>query len=137
MQDKNRFLTTGLIALILNIIWEFSHYFLYIDSSGISKYPHLLMASLADMTIIFVVYGIISIKNKSLNWIKNPIMSDYLSVIFAGITIAFFIEKINLNMERWSYTDMMPTIYGIGISPLTQLALIGVLSLKIINYTKK
>lgn len=128
---------TAIIALILNIVWEFSHYFLYIDSSGIAKYPHLLIASLADMVIICIIYGTISAKNKGLNWMQNPRAIDYFLIIFFGLAIAFVNEKINLDLGRWSYTNMMPTVFHIGLSPLIQLALTGALSLKIINYIDK
>jgi len=38
--------------------------------SGIPKYPHLIIASFADMLIILGVFAIISLKNKNFNWIK-------------------------------------------------------------------
>ena len=61
----------GIIALILNIIWEFSHHFLYIDLSGIPKYPHLWLASFADTLIILIIFAIISLRRKNFNWIKS------------------------------------------------------------------
>ena len=97
--------------------------------SGIPKYPHLIIASFADMLIILGVFAIISLKNKNFNWIKNPSRFDYLIVVFLGLIIAIFIEMINLNLGRWKYTVAMPTIFGIGISPLIQLSLTGIISL--------
>ena len=129
MTTKKRFFIAGLIALILNIIWEFSHHFLYVDLSGIPKYSHLIIASFADMVIILGIFAIVSLKNKNLNWIKNPSKFDYFMVVFLGLIIAIFIEMINLNLGRWEYTLAMPTLFGIGISPLIQLALTGIISL--------
>ena len=129
MTTKKRFFIAGLIALILNIIWEFLHNFLYVDLSGIPKYSHLIIAFFADMLIIFGIFAIVSLKNKNLNWIKNPSKFDYLMVVFLGLIIAIFIEMINLNLGRWEYTAAMPTLFGIGISPLIQLALTGIISL--------
>jgi len=120
---------TGLIALILNIIWEFSHYSLYIDLSGIPKYPHLIIASFTDMLILVSIFAIVSLKNKNLSWFKNPSKLDYLMVVFLGLINAIVIEMANLNLGRWEYTVVMPTILGIGISPLIQLALTGISSL--------
>ena len=130
---KKIFFIAGLIALILNIIWEFSHHSLYIDLSGIPKYPHLIIASFTDMLIILGIFAIVSLKNKNLNWIKNPSKFDYLMVVFLGLIIAIFIEMINLNLGRWEYTMAMPTLFGIGISPLIQLALTGIISLIIVK----
>jgi len=129
MITKKRFFIAGLIALILNIIWEFSHHSLYIDLSGIPKYSHLIIASFGDMLDILGIFVIVSLKNKNLNWIKNPSKFDYLMVVFLGLIIAIFIEMINLNLGRWEYTAAMPTLFGIGISPLIQLALTGIISL--------
>jgi len=136
MTTKKRFFIAGLIALILNIIWEFSHHFLYVDLSGIPKYSHLIIASFADMLIILGIFAIISLKNKNLNWIKNPSKFDYFMVVFLGLIITIFIEMINLNLGRWEYTLAMPTLFGIGISPLIQLALTGIISLIFIKQIK-
>ena len=136
MTTKKRFFIAGLIALILNIIWEFSHHFLYVDLSGIPKYSHLIIASFADMLIILGIFAIVSLKNKNLNWIKNPSKFDYFMVVFLGLIIAIFIEMINLNLGRWKYTLAMPTLFGIGISPLIQLALTGIISLIFIKQIK-
>src|SRR3990167_10415087 len=123
MNSSKRFLIVGLIILILNLIWEFSHHSLYINLSEIPKYSHLIIASFTDMLIILGIFAIVSLKNKNLNWIKNPSKFDYLIVVFLGLIIAIFIEMINLNLGRWEYTGAMPTIFGIGVSPMVQLAL--------------
>src|SRR3989338_6235612 len=104
MKTLNRLLIICMTALILNIIWEFSHYSLYVDLSGIPKYPHLIMASFADTGIILCIFIIISLKNKNFDWIKNPSRFDYFFVVFLGIAIAAFLEVKNLNLGRWEYT---------------------------------
>ncbi|MBI2451938.1 hypothetical protein HYV50_02550 [Candidatus Pacearchaeota archaeon] len=136
MITKKRFFIVGFIALILNIIWEFSHHSLYIDLSEIPKYFHLIIASLIDMLIILGIFMIVSLKNKNPNWTKNPSKFDYFAVVFLGLIAAIFIEIINLNLGRWEYTAAMPTLFGIGISPLIQLALTGIISLIFIKQIK-
>ncbi len=133
MKTKRKIFIAGLIILILNIIWEFSHYFLYIDLSGISKYPHLIIASFTDMFIILGIFIIISLRNRNFNWINSPRKCDYLLIVFFGLTIAVFIETINLNLGRWAYTATMPTLFGVGISPMIQLVLTGIISLIIMR----
>lgn len=130
---KKRFFIAALIALILNAIWEFSHYSLYIDLSGIPKDSHLIIASFTDMLIIQGILAIISLKNKNFKWIKSPSKLDYLLIVSIGLVVAIFIELINLNVGRWKYTAAMPIIFGIGVSPLIQLALTGIISLVILN----
>ena len=132
-----RFFIAGFFALILNIIWEFSHYSLYNDLSGIPGSSHLIIASFVDMFIIICIFLIVSLKNRNFNWINNPTNLDYLLIVFFGLIIATFIEGINLNLGRWEYTMEMPTIFKIGVSPLIQLALTGVLSLIFVNHIKQ
>ena len=133
MGSARTLLIVGIIALVLNTIWEFSHHFLYVDLSGIPKYPHLIIAAFADMLIIFGIFAVVSLKNKNLGWIKNPGKLDYLMVVFLGLAAAILIEIINLKLGRWEYTAAMPSIFGVGISPVIQLALTGVISLAIVK----
>ena len=133
MKPKNKFLILILIALIINIIWEFSHYQLYIDLSGIPSTRHLIQASFFDMLLLIGIFLFISLKNKTISWINKPKKSDYIIIIITGFIIAIFIETINLNFGRWAYKEIMPTIFGIGLSPFLQLALTGILSLFIVN----
>ncbi len=122
-----------LIILILSFIWEFSHSKLYNDLTGISPNIHLITASFSDVFWIFLIFIPISLINKSLEWIINPGGKEYILIIFFGLIIAILIEIINLNLGRWAYKDLMPTLFGIGISPLLQLATTGVLSLLILK----
>jgi len=128
MKKFKLFLLVILIALIFNLIWEFLHYQLYIDSSGITKVPHLILASLSDALIILVFFIIISLVHKSIKWIKKPSSLDYLLIILFGLITATTIEIINLNLGRWAYRSIMPTILGIGLSPLVQLSITGILT---------
>jgi len=120
-------------ALILNLLWEFSHYFLYFDLTEIPKNLHLLSASLTDVLLIFILFLSVSTINKNFSWINKPKTKDYLFLIIFGLIIAFFLEVINLNLGRWAYIDAMPTIFSVGLSPLLQLATTSAISLKISN----
>ena len=132
-----RYLSLVLIILTLNIIWEFLHYQLYIDLSGIPSTIHLLMASGADILIILCVFLINSYINKSLSWIYNPKAKDYLITIIICLIVAIFIELRALSIGRWAYTSSMPTILGIGLSPLLQLALTSILGLYLFRRLNK
>jgi hypothetical protein len=129
---KKKFISLAIVVLVLNLIWEFSHYSLYIDLSGIPSIPHLFLASFTDMLIISGIFLIISIKNKTF-LDKKLNKTDYFLVIFFGLIIAASIEIINLNLGRWAYTELMPTIFGIGLSPLIQLFTTAIISLKLVQ----
>ncbi len=122
-----------LTALSLNLIWEFSHYSLYIDTSTIQGSQHLVIASVFDALFILGIFGVISWHNHSPNWIFKPSKMDYGAFLLMALTIAILIEIINLHLDRWSYTTAMPTLFGIGLSPLVQLAITGMLTLNIVK----
>lgn len=126
---KSKLLILMIIILILNLIWEFSHYRLYIDSTGISTTIHLIIASFTDLFLIAFIFLINSFFNKNLAWIENPKKFDYLIIVILGMLIAVIIEIYSLTYNRWSYTELMPTIFGIGASPLIQLFTTAIISL--------
>ncbi len=126
---KIQFLILGFIVLILNLIWEFSHFPLYHNLTGISNIPLLLIASIGDLFLISLVFLVISYKNKTTNWIKAPDYSDYFLIILLGSFISILIEVISINLGSWAYRETMPVIFGIGLSPLVQLSVTSILSL--------
>lgn len=122
------------IALFLNIIWEFLHYHLYNDLSGIPANLHLIEASFFDMLIIFLILLIISLKNRGIKWLNKPSFSDYLIIVILGLVIAGGIETLALGIGRWEYKEIMPTIFGLGVSPLIQIFVTGILALLIARF---
>ena len=128
---KIKLLWLALIVLILNLVWEFSHYRLYNDLTGISSNFHLIIASFGDVFLVFLIFGLISIKYRHIRWLKKPLKLDYFLIIIYGTFLAIIIEIVNLNLGRWSYKGIMPTIFGVGLSPLLQLSITGILSLLI------
>jgi len=133
---KNKLILFLTIVLILNITWEFSHYQLYNDLSSITGTPHLIIASFTDVLWVFLIYSIVSISRKNFSWINNPKKRDYILFVILSLIVALLIEVINIKLGRWSYKESMPTIYGIGLSPLIQLATTGVISLLISKHNK-
>lgn len=136
MKPAKRFLTIGLVIFVLNLIWELSHHSLYLDLSGIPKYPHLILAAIMDTLILLGIFVLVSLKNKNFKWITHPGKSDYLLVVIIGLAAAIIIEWVNLSLGRWEYTPAMPTLFGVGMSPLAQLALTGIISLIIMSFAE-
>jgi len=124
-------------VLIFNLIWEFSHYRLYVDLTGIPSTVHLIIASFTDLLLISFIFTIISIFRRSMKWIENPKKGDYIIIVSLGMLIAIGIEIYSLSNGRWSYTEFMPTIFGIGLSPLIQLVTTSIISVVLINFFKK
>ena len=132
-----RLVVLGALILLLNVIWEFSHFRLYIDLTGIPKTQHLLIASFTDLILISLIFALNSFNQKSIKWIEKPKWIDYLFIIIIGTAIAAAIEIYSVGNGRWAYTELMPTIFGIGVSPLVQLFVTGILGLLIFNFLYK
>lgn len=130
---KKKIIFFALIVLVLNLIWEFSHHNLYNDLLGIPPTLHLITASFSDVFWVFIIFFFVFLINRSMKWTENPTRKDYFLIVIFGLVIAILIEIINLNLGRWAYRETMPIIFGIGLSPLVQLATTGILSLLILN----
>ena len=132
---KLKLIKLALIILGLNIIWEFAHAPLYISEMLINNYYFTLIpAACYDLLLISGIFLIISLFHKSVEWIKKPEKKDWLLIIILGFIVAAVIEKIALSVGKWSYKELMPTIFGIGFTPLIQLFTTAIISLWIINY---
>jgi len=132
--NREDILKVGACALVFNLMWEFSHYKLYVDFSGISLYPHLILASCADAILILFMFAGVFARHK--NWPVHPKQQEYLLIFAMGILIAAINEIINLKLGRWEYTSNMPLLFGIGVSPLFQLGLTGMITLLTVNHIK-
>ncbi len=114
------------IAFLLNFAWENLHFSLYAGNAiGIQNHVLLMLyAAFVDAFWIFIAFIFARLVNKELAWkLKNLIL-------FSGLLIfvALLIEIRALNVGRWVYSESMPLIFGIGLSPLIQLAVTGLLS---------
>ena len=134
---KLKLMLLTFFVLIFNLIWEFSHYRLYFDLTGIPSTLHLFIASFTDLFTVFFIFLIISIFRRRINWVENPNQIDYITIVISGMLIAIFIEVYSLSRGRWAYTSLMPTIFGIGVSPLIQLFTTAIAGLLLFRYTIK
>ena len=164
---RSRIFILGVLVLLLNVVWEFSHFRLYVDLTGIPKTQHLLIASFTDLILISLIFAINSLNqkvfmlrfktfgcskcsthlecvvcqtlrhHKSMRWIEKPKFADYFFIVILGALISSVIEIYSVGIGRWAYTELMPTIFGIGVSPLIQLFVTGILGLLIFNYLNK
>ncbi|MBZ0157045.1 MAG: hypothetical protein K8I29_12645 [Alphaproteobacteria bacterium] len=85
--------------------------------------------SAVDSALILVIYCIVSCLWRNIFWIRKMSGKQVFTAFMAGVLIAAIIEfRQALVLNVWSYTPLMPTIGGIGISPLFQLGTTGLLA---------
>ncbi|OIO81415.1 hypothetical protein AUJ84_01065 [Candidatus Pacearchaeota archaeon CG1_02_32_132] len=127
------------ISFFLNLLWEVSHSLLYdwskapLQDSLNFFVPKILIATLGDVFYIFIILLIISLFRRGFNWTLYPKKIDYIFLLISGVIFAILIEARAKYFGLWYYTSSMPLIFGIGLTPLIQLAITSSLTIFIID----
>jgi hypothetical protein len=119
-------------SFLFNFFWEALHaVFLYQrhDFDASNYVPMLIYVSSVDSLIVLGLYLGVSIMWLNLFWIRLFIKRQLLVFSVSGIAVATIIEYLSVfYYQRWMYKDSMPTVFGIGVSPLMQLTTTGLLA---------
>ena len=132
---RKQILLFFVLAFLLNLFWEILHSTLYAWNIAPLKndiyfyVPKILFSTLGDLLLIGIIFSLILIKNRNLKWLNKPSSLDYIIIIFLGIILAVFIEIRAIEQGKWFYSTLMPTLFGIGITPLFQLFTTFILAL--------
>ena len=87
-----------------------------------------------QLKIVILSFRGASICKKDIFWVKKLSFKNSAIFFIIGVVFAFVAEYWALFIKHeWSYTPHMPTIFGIGFSPLIQLSFTGLISLLIIH----
>ncbi len=120
----------SVIAFVMNLLWEFAHCPLYTTCRRMvpgRRVVRLLQATLFDtMWITFTYLVFILVEGHSFS----------LSILLfatALLLLAYLNERYALKSHRWSYHRSMPLLLGVGISPLLQLPITGLLALLLVG----
>ncbi|MGA8281523.1 MAG: hypothetical protein WB853_11560 [Desulfobacterales bacterium] len=124
-------------SFFLNFFWEALHavYLYQRHDFDASKYiTVLLYVSLVDSLVVLGLYLGVGVMWLDLFWIKLFIKSQILVFTGIGVAVAAIIEYLSIfYYHRWKYNEEMPTISGIGISPLFQVSVTGLLAVWLIR----
>ena len=128
------FAVMALLAFGLNWLWEMMHMPAYEEMAGRSwaeTAPVCAVASVGDVAVTFVVYGIGALAAGQLRWGLTRRWNIYATSALLGAAIAVAIEWRALALGRWSYSEFMPLlpVVGVGLWPVLQLTLLVPLSL--------
>ncbi|MEN9390161.1 MAG: hypothetical protein RLZZ283_261 [Candidatus Parcubacteria bacterium] len=104
------------VAFLLNFVWEVWHSQLYTTCRTMSLttfVPFITFQSLKDALWITIAYAI------------SP--NEY--VFVAGLLLfSALVELHAIKTKRWEYAPEMPKVFGIGLTPLIELAVTGLLA---------
>ena len=120
-------LSTGLcaaLAFVLNLAWEIAHVRLYTIWAE-ADYPAVAWAvlhcTLGDVAIALAMFSIAGLLLHRMDWPASQPWGGCLIVAFGATAFTIWSEWFNVfRIGNWSYASNMPTVFGIGISPLLQ-----------------
>ncbi len=140
MNPKTPYQKIFIISFILNLVWEYLHTPLYSSASPAPANVNsvffiiiILIAAIADAFAITAIFWLNTLINKTKNWLKNPKPRDYAFITLAGLIAAILVEYYALTNNIWGYNQYMPLIFGIGLTPLVQLATTAIITLLVIR----
>ncbi len=112
----------------MNLLYELSHSLLYKTclEAPLKKYVYLMCkATVFDGLSIAVFY-----------FLGFWLFPKYFLIAFfvTALLFAYVWEIYSLKVGKWEYSAAMPIVFSVGITPLIQLALTGLLSIYIIAY---
>jgi len=115
-------------AFFLNFFWESLHGLLYRDHPGTAAsgyVPMMLEMAVYDAFAVSGLYLLVSLLCRTLLW-KITFRNGTVFVV-AALCAAFSTEYAALHiLHAWRYLPSMPTVFGVGLLPLVQLAVTGV-----------
>lgn len=119
-----------LISFFINLLYEMLHSLLYKTcyEAKLRKYVYLMIkGAIFDGFWISFIYLITYFTFKNINIFNNY---HQLSLFLVICLIFAYIWEINaIRNKRWEYTDKMPLILKVGLTPLIQLSITGLLAL--------
>lgn len=133
------------VAFLTNFLWESLHaIFLYegLNILGIERYIQLMLnVSLKDMAWLFAVFMGLAVYYRDLGWFQRLSHGKMQSMLVVPLVIAILIEMQGVFVfHKWEYSPLMPTLLGLGVSPLLQLPLtfaFGVLLIRRIDANRE
>ena len=123
------FLLVFISSYMVNFIWESLHgVFLYKDHDFNARKYVLMVCyvSLIDGFLILGMYLLVAVLWRDVAWIRKMNGRQIGTVLVAGLVLAASIEYRKVIVtQAWSYNRHMPTVFGLGLSPLLQLSMTG------------
>jgi hypothetical protein len=116
-------------SLVFHLAWEIAQlplYTIYRESLATISFA-VAHCTVGDLLIALGTYAIGALVARSAAWpVQRPVAGGA-TVVLAGLAYTAFSEWLNVSVRgSWQYAAAMPTVFGIGLSPLMQWAVIPV-----------
>ena len=112
------------LAFILNLIWEIGHvclYTLWTQADSLTIAWSVFHCTLGDVVIALAAFALAAIALRRADWPASRPWTGGAIAVISAMAYTAWSEWYNVyRTGAWGYTPDMPTIYGIGLSPLLQ-----------------
>jgi hypothetical protein len=112
------------LAFVLNLIWEIAHvrlYTIWMEADGPVIAWAILHCSLGDVVIALTMFALIGAAMRHLDWPASHPWTGGTMFVAGAVVFTAWSEWQNVyRAGNWGYTESMPTIFGVGLSPLLQ-----------------
>jgi len=124
---------TFVFSYLLNFVWESIHSVWLYGGHNFSADQYVRMVcyvSAVDALLVLGIFFFISLAWRNAFWIKRMNSMHVLVVLLTGILVSGIVEyRAVYVLKEWRYGPNMPIILGIGLSPLVQISMTGLLAL--------
>jgi hypothetical protein len=91
---------------------------------------HCTKATFGDVVISLVAFAGACLITRSRMWIVSMNKSGVVAFLAIGLVITVVFELLATGpLNRWEYSELMPTVMGIGVSPVAQWIILPLLQL--------
>ena len=112
------------LAFSLNLAWEIAHvrlYTLWAEADGLGVAWALFHCTLGDVLIALGAFLLTAIVLGRIDWPLSRPVAGTILVVASSMAYTSWSEWYNVyRVGSWRYTELMPTIFGIWLSPLLQ-----------------
>lgn len=131
--DPMRWMVGAALLLVVHYAWEMLQAPWFREMAGLPMRNHALpclRAAFGDLTISSVGYAVVAALYRRPRWpFEDRWAIPALAWMAFGFAATVLIERFSLAWGRWSYTEAMPTVAGVGVLPLAQWVLVPVVVL--------
>lgn len=118
-----RALAMMLSAYALHFGWEMAHGSLFATMDQMPFWQATAWCARAagwDVVISAAAYVAAALAARRVLWIQQRVWWPYAIYFAVGLAVTIAMERWAIAVGRWQYREAMPTIAGIGLSPLLQ-----------------
>lgn len=131
-------------SFLLNFIWEVTQMPLYLSTGMGEREEYLTFlnvhwtVSIFDAATVLAAYILIGAIRRNLRWGLASDERGWAFFVFGLLIWQILTEYLAVYVyHRWAYAPAMPLVFGIGVSPLAQMAVLGPLAIFLIRHLLK